>query len=105
MTNSRLIKRVHPNVNVISTELHNQELVLLHIQSGEYYTLNATGAEIWQELQKQPDLDVVSQRLAVRHALTAATADSYVQELVAALAADQLVTVIETSRETPNQQS
>jgi len=80
--------------DVIWTELNNCELVLLHVQSGEYYTLNETGAEIWQGLRQQMDLNTLSQQLAARYALTVESALSYVEQLVQELVAEELVGVV-----------
>ena len=83
---------VIPVTDVLSTELSDQEVVLLHIQRGEYYTLNETGALIWQGIQQQQALAAVSQTLAERYGLTPEAAHTHVIQLVEELATEQLVT-------------
>jgi hypothetical protein len=90
------MKRTHviPLTDVLSTELPGQEVVLLHIQRGEYYTLNETGALIWQGIQQQQALEAVSQTLAARYGLTPEAAHTHVMQLVEELATEQLVTLV-----------
>lgn len=91
---SNQLQRVMLTKEVISTELPDQEMVLLHLQSGDYYTLNSTAAQIWQDLQQEPTVATVSQRLAARYALPVAVAEQHLQQLLQELAAEQLLTLI-----------
>jgi hypothetical protein len=43
--------RLHPDV--VDTELDNGEMVLLHLESKTYYSLNLTAMRIWQGLKRQ----------------------------------------------------
>ena len=91
---SNQLQRVMLTKEVISTELPDQEMVLLHLQSGDYYTLNRTAAQIWQDLQQEPTVAAVGQRLAERYALPMAVAEQHLQQLLRELAAGQLLTLI-----------
>lgn len=77
--------------NVLATELPGSETVLLHLQQGEYYTLNESGSLIWQALQQTQDLAVVSERLAAYYQLSRTGATFYVVQLVEDLVAAELV--------------
>jgi len=90
---SKLAQRVILKKEVISTELPDQELVLLHLQNGDYYTLNVTAAQIWQDLQQDQNVATVSQRLAARYTLSAAVAEQHLRQLLQELAAEQLLTL------------
>lgn len=83
---------VIPGSDVIATELPEQETVLLHLQRGDYYTLNETGTLLWQGLQQQQSITALSQTLAARYALNPEEAMRHVMQLVDELAAEGLVT-------------
>jgi len=84
---------VTPRAEVLATELHNGDLVLLHLKSQAYYTLNETGQCIWQALNQGHSLAVVSQTLAMHYAITAEEAEPYVLTLISTLVAEKLVQV------------
>jgi hypothetical protein len=84
---------VIPAVDVLSTELPDDEMVLLHVESGNYYTINETGKLIWQGFQQHEDVETVSQALATRYGLNREEAQSYVLQLVEDLFAEGLVTL------------
>lgn len=82
-----------PNPAVISTALSNQETVLLHLDTQQYYTLNETGTQIWQGLVEAQSLETIGERLEALYDLTLAQACQHVIDLVTGLAAEQLVQV------------
>lgn len=86
--------RVTLSTDVLATQLPDQETVLLHLQRGEYYTLNDSGSLIWQGLQQQQDLVAVSERLALHYHLSPVEASAHVIQLVEELAAAGLVHVV-----------
>ena len=43
--------RVRPDDDVVDTELEGGEMVLLHLLTKQYYSLNVTGIRIWQALK------------------------------------------------------
>ena len=43
--------RLQPDPNVVSTKLSDDEMVLLHVVTKRYYTLNETGIRIWELFQ------------------------------------------------------
>ena len=45
--------RLHPDV--VDTKLDEDEIVLLHLKSKLYYSLNLTGGRIWQGLKDGAD--------------------------------------------------
>lgn len=46
---AQLVHRIRPHMNVIAQKLDDQ-LVLLHIQTNQFYELNSTAARLWQLL-------------------------------------------------------
>ncbi|MFQ3582016.1 MAG: PqqD family protein [Chloracidobacterium sp.] len=49
-----------PHPSVVSTEVEDA-IVLLHLDTKRYFTLNSTGAAIWKHLsQGKPETDIVA---------------------------------------------
>jgi hypothetical protein len=81
--------RLHPEV--VDTELDDGEMVLLHLESKTYYSLNLTGTRIWQGLKQGLTLQEISHRLQEEFDVEAGRADSSVLALVNELSQQQLV--------------
>ena len=45
-----LDEKVRPHAQVVDTKLDDGEIVLLHLDSKTYYSLNPTGERIWHGL-------------------------------------------------------
>ena len=89
--------QVIPHPEVIATVLDNQETVLLHLHTQQYYTLNETGSQIWEALGQAQALPQIGQALETRYALTLAQAYQHVLDLVDVLAQEELVQVVGVS--------
>jgi hypothetical protein len=81
--------QVHPEV--VDTALDTGEIVLLHLESATYYSLNVTGARIWQGMQQGLTLQAISHRLQTEFAVDAARADRSVLRLLEELTHQRLV--------------
>jgi len=55
--------KVKPHAEVVDTKLDEGEVVLLHLESKIYYSLNPTGERIWQGLKEGLSLREISRRL------------------------------------------
>ena len=49
--------------DVVFTRLDDGEAVLLDLQTKQYYTLNETGTQIWDQFKKQHSLDEIAAAL------------------------------------------
>jgi uncharacterized protein YpbB len=87
----RLAERFRPHPEVVDTEIEAQEVVLLHLQSMQYYSLNLTGRHIWQGLKQGLSLEEISRQLQADFEVEAAQAERGVLSLVAELREQQLV--------------
>jgi hypothetical protein len=87
----RLAERFRPHPDVVDTELEEQEIVLLHLQSMQYYSLNLTGRHIWQGLKQGLSLEEISRQLQADFEVESDQAARSVLGLVAELCAQQLV--------------
>ena len=85
-----------PHPEVLTTALVDEGVVLLHLQTSQYYSLNVTGAQIWQGIQAQQTVGELSQALVARYALSLAEAEATVQTLVTQLTAATLVQEVTT---------
>ena len=86
-----LAQRFGLNPEVVDTELEEQEVVLLHLESMRYYSLNLTGMRIWQGLKQGLSLQEISCRLQAEFAVEADRVEHSVVALVAELCEQQLV--------------
>ncbi len=82
--------KVRPNAQVVDTKLDDGEVVLLHLDSKSYFSLNVTGERIWQGLKQGLSLREISQRLQAEFDVDEASADSSVVELVDELTQQKL---------------
>ena len=74
--------RVQPHPEVVDTELAGQEIMLLHLGSRTYYSLNLTGARVWQGLKQGLTLTDISYHLQEEFDVEADRADCSVLALV-----------------------
>jgi hypothetical protein len=86
-----LAQRFRPHPEVVDTELEEQEVVLLHLESMRYYSLNLTGMRIWQGLKQGLSLQEISRRLQAEFEVEADRAERSVLALIAELCEQQLV--------------
>ena len=77
-----LDEKVRPHAEVVDTKLDDGEVVLLHLESKTYYSLNATGERIWQGLKEGLKVREISQRLQEEFDVDEETADQSVLDLV-----------------------
>ena len=84
--------RLHPDV--VDTTLDDDEIVLLHLKSKLYFSLNLTGGRIWQGIKEDLTLKEISARLQTEFAVEAEQANRSVLALVDELSQQQLVEVL-----------
>lgn len=90
-----LEQTVRPHPQVVDTALDSGEVVLLHLDSKTYYSLNVTGVTIWQGVQQGLRLQEISQRLQAVFEVEPDRADRSVLALVDELLQQQLVQPLE----------
>lgn len=52
-----------PNRSALTTSVMAEGIVLLHLQTSQYYSLNRTGTQIWQGIQAQQSVGELSRGL------------------------------------------
>jgi hypothetical protein len=85
-----LDQRIHPHPQVVDTTLDDTEVVLLHLDSKTYYTLNLTGGRVWRGLKEGLTLREISDRIQAEFAVEADEANRSVLELADELCANEL---------------
>jgi hypothetical protein len=87
--------RLQTHPDVIITELSGSdgkpEAVLLNLATHKYFSLNATGIDIWKVLEQGRPLSAAVAQLTEHYEVTAAQAQRSVMDLAAALAEAELV--------------
>jgi len=69
----------------------DDELILLDLQGGEYFSLNPTGRDVWDALRNGADLATVESGLASHWQVPPATAVTAIEELLRELLDRKLI--------------
>ncbi len=78
------------NPEVVDTTLDDGEIVLLHLESKMYYSLNSTGERIWRGLKNGLSLSEISRQLQDEFDVDGETAARSVLDLVDELCQQRL---------------
>jgi PqqD family protein of HPr-rel-A system len=73
-------------------EVLDGEAVLLHVKTGQYFTLNQSGTRIWQLIEQHGSLEAVKHALCSEFDVDGDTAEADIAELVARLENNGLLT-------------
>jgi hypothetical protein len=64
------------------------ELVMIHVDTGKFFSLKGVGLDIWQKLDSEQDLDVICADLAREYSIPLdecrPSVDAFVEQLAAA---------------------
>ena len=85
-----LEEKVRPHAEVVDTKLDDGEVVLLHLKSKTYYSLNPTGERIWGGLKEGLSLNEISRRLQEEFDVNEEDADRSVRDLIKELCEQNL---------------
>ena len=84
--------RWRPAPNVTYTKLDEEEAVLLHLETKQYFSLNETGLRIWEGLE-EPELGLpaIAASLSEDYDIAEAEARDYVERFAETLAQEGLL--------------
>jgi hypothetical protein len=82
-----------PDPEVASAEMHDGEIVLLHLGTKTYFTLNETGTRIWQLMCQGHTLGEIGEALNAEYEVSLEQAEGSVINLASQLAAEKLVSL------------
>jgi hypothetical protein len=91
-----LDQNLRPHPDAVDTELDTNELVLLHLGSKTYYSLNLTGMRVWQGVKEGLSLGEISRRLQQEFEIELRRADSSVLRIAGELSREKLVEVLQS---------
>lgn len=83
--------RYEPSSEVVSTEIDEEESVLLSLETQQYYTLNETGSRIWELLSSGHDAEAIASAITEEWATTHDEALEYVHSFLQELSDEGLV--------------
>lgn len=89
MDTSQPAYRPHPDV--ISTQLDEEEAVLLSLETQRYYSLNETGSRIWDLLSGGRSVEEIAEAITEEWDTTYDEARHYVEEFLEELSEEGLV--------------
>jgi hypothetical protein len=90
-----LDRKVRPHPQVVDTKLDEGEVVLLHLESKTYFSLNLTGERIWEGLKQGLALGEISRRLQEEFDVSADQADKSVADLATELCKQKLAQIVD----------
>jgi len=90
-----LTHRVRPHLEVVDTEMEGEGVVLLHLESQIYFSLNETGTLIWKAMKQGLTLQEICHRLQEEFQVEEDQAEQSVLALMHDLAQQKLVQKVE----------
>jgi coenzyme PQQ synthesis protein D (PqqD) len=86
-----MLSRATPHPDVLDTTLPNGEVVLLHLGTAQYYSLNETGSRIWHWMKEGQPLGAICEELEHRYDVTLDGARQCVLDLASQLVSEKLM--------------
>ncbi len=83
--------RIQPHASIVFTRLDETEAVLLHLDTKRYYSLNETGAHLWELLEDGRSPADMAQALHHAYEITSAEALDVIRAFVDELQRDGLI--------------
>lgn len=90
------------NAPAVVSEAFEDEIVIIHLESGAYYSLDQSGAAIWQWLQQGMSLAEINDHLSVVYRLGAEEIAHIVSPFIAELTQEQLIVPMNASEQACN---
>jgi len=88
-----LTQKARPHPQVVSTELDEKEMVLLHMETQIYFSLNVTGLRIWAGVQQGLTFGEISQQLCEEFHVNSEQATTSVLNLINELRVHDLIQI------------
>jgi hypothetical protein len=85
------------NTPAVVSEIFDDEIVIIHLESGAYYSLDQSGADIWKLLQQGADLAEINTRLSAAYSVSPDEMAQIVPQFVKELTQEQLIIPTPTS--------
>jgi hypothetical protein len=85
-----------PDPDVLTTAMPGGDMILLHLGTSRYFSLNQTGALIWKMMERSATPAGMSQTLSGQFDVTPEAAEETVRELMLDLKTHNLITIPES---------
>lgn len=86
--------RFRPASDEIASKWIDDEVIVLDLAQGEYYSLEDSAALIWQRLEEHKSLGQIAQELTLRYSATRAQVEGDLEEFIENLLACKLITEV-----------
>jgi flagellar motor component MotA len=83
-----------PSSDVVSTEIDDEESVLLSLDTQQYYSVNETGSRIWELLSDGHDTEAIASAITEEWDTTREEALEYVRSFLQELSDEGLVEAV-----------
>ena len=90
------------NLPQVVHEAFDDEIVIVNLDTGNYYSLEGIGAEIWRDIERGADYQAIAESLAQRYDGGLPEIDAAVDQLFAELHGEQIVTLVDAPPEARN---
>jgi len=88
--------RYRPSSDVVSTQLDEEETVLLSLETQQYYSLNETGSRVWELLSDGHNVDAIATAITEEWDTTQEEALDYVRSFLDELNEEGLVESVDS---------
>jgi hypothetical protein len=85
--------RLRPNVEEVASDVLDGEVVMINLSTGMYYSMEETGAVVWELIREGRNLDEIGSALFARYDVSPDRAEADVARLAAQLVEEHLVVV------------
>ena len=79
------------NAPKVISETIDGETIIINLESGNYFSLNASGGDLWQELVRNASRTAILQSLCRRYSLSADQAKVDIEDFLARLSQENLI--------------
>jgi hypothetical protein len=93
-----LAQRFRVNSPTVVSEVFDDEIIIIHLENGTYYSLDESGAAIWKSLQQGVSIAELAACVATSYAVSSEEIEHTVQQFMKELAQEKLITVDNTAR-------
>lgn len=92
------------NTPTVVSEVFDDEIVIIHLESGAYYSLDQSGATIWRLLQQGASVPEIQTTLAAAYPNTTTEIEQAIESFMQQLAVEQLIVSDRTLTPSPQRQ-
>lgn len=84
--------RFEPNPARVAAEIVDDEAILIHLDTGVYYSLDGAGSLLWAQLARRRSLSEIAAAISAAYTVSTEQASADVARIVDALLDEQLIT-------------